>query len=134
MPRTKFFENILNKADQLVKLEVSTVIGTFKEESTISAADLENGSAQDAMIQKMDLNDAMLSQVNMLTGDIRTTMTPKFAQDEKLREYHSVRENQAHEIVLRNVKVLESVGKMIIDFANKEKDPVIANGAPTSDD
>lgn len=134
MPRTKFFENILNKADQLVKLEVSTVIGTFKEDSNISAADLENGSAQDAMIQKMDLNDAILSQVNMLTGDIRTTMTPKFAQDEKLREYHSVRENQAHEIVLRNVKVLESVGKMIIDFANKEKDPVIANGAPTSDD
>ncbi|MHA7101854.1 hypothetical protein [Roseivirga pacifica] len=128
MARTSFFTNILNGVDKLVKLEVSTIIGTFKPNSTLTAQDLANGNAQDAMMEQIDLNDAMLSKVNMLTGDITTTMTQRFTNDQQLREYHSIRENQAHEIVLRNVKVLESVGKMIIDFAEKEVDPRIAGG------
>lgn len=130
MARTAFFKNILDGVDKLVKLEVNTVIGTFKPNSTISAQDLADGNAQDAMMEQIDLNDAMLSKVNMLTGDITSTMTQRFSNDQQLREYHSIRENQAHEIVLRNVKVLESVGKMIMDFAEKETNPKIAGGTP----
>ena len=111
-----FFERVIDGFNELKTLRVSTYIGTVQPNTSLTVEDLQDGQGQDVVLSKLNINDAMLSKVDMLTGDITTAMTNEFRDNSALREYHSLREQQAHEIVKRNVEVLKSVGKMIIDF------------------
>jgi len=117
-PKPTFFENVINGLNELKILRVSTYIGTVQPDTSLSVDDLQNGQGQDVALSKLNINDTMLSKIDMLTGDITTAMTNEFRDNNALREYHTLREQQAHDIVKRNVEVLKSVGKMILDFVD----------------
>lgn len=120
-PKPTFFERVINGLDELKTLRVSTYIGTVQPNTSLTVEDLQSGQGQDVAFSKLDINDTMLSKIDMLTGDITTAMTNEFRDNNALREYHSLREQQAHDIVKRNVEVLKSVGKMILDFVEDNK-------------
>ncbi|WP_420387335.1 hypothetical protein [Roseivirga sp.] len=131
--RKNFFDGVINDFKELALLRVSTLIGTLPNNSSVTVEDLQNGQGQDEIISQMNLNDAMMTKIDMVSGDITTVMSQAFEQNQTLREYHSIRENQAHEIVIRNVKVLEKVGDLLIKFVkdegifkNKGQDPTPA--------
>lgn len=107
-----FFEKTITALQQLSVLEVNTVVGDF------SFADQPTNL-------KVDLNttttDKMVSRVNLLSGDITTAMSPKFVDEYKdLREYHMIRENQGHEIIKRNIAVVEKIAETLVDLIEKK--------------
>jgi len=114
-----FFQNVVETLNELKTLRVSTYIGGVKSGTTISANDMKVGQGQDKVISSIEITDTMVSKIDLLQGDITTAMTPNFESNNTLREYHTMREQQAHEIVERNIKVLKSIGGLIEEFKPK---------------
>jgi hypothetical protein len=109
-------ETFLNKAitglSNLTRLEVNTLVGAYSFDKTGST---------NTTIDVVSTKERMCSQINLLTGDITTAMTEKFVTEYKeLRDYHIIRENQGHEIVLKNIEVLGKILEAIKGFT-KEK-------------
>lgn len=121
MATKTFFQQAIDQLNELKTLRVSTYIGAFKPGTSISEADMKSDQGQDKAFSSIDLEDSMLSKIDLLQGDMTTTMTKKFEENEVLREYHIKREEQAHDIVNRNLQVLESVGDLIKKFIKEDK-------------
>lgn len=121
MANQNFFEKAVNKLNDLTTLRVSTYIGSVKTGTTISEADMESGQGQDTVLSNLEIVDTMMSKINLLEGNTTTAMTKKFEENSALREYHTLREQQAHEIVNRNLQILKSAGELILDFLDNDK-------------
>ncbi|WP_020530608.1 hypothetical protein [Flexithrix dorotheae] len=93
-------DDFIKEASKLKTLEIQTIVGEF---------DINAGKV--AFQKNYKKPDAIYSEIDLLTGDIRTGMTAKFLEEpfEKLREYHALREQQAHDIMERNIGVLQKV-------------------------
>jgi len=110
---TAFLADAIAGLSNLTRLEVNTLVGayTFDQTGTVNTT-IKNDST----------DERMCSQINLLTGDITTAMTDKFVSEYKeLREYHMIRENQGHQIVEKNIKVLREIFEAL-DFFDKKSD------------
>jgi hypothetical protein len=110
--KTSFLDKAIAGLSNLTLLEVNTLVGAYAFDIT---------GTTNTSIDVVSTKERMCSQINLLTGDITTVMTEKFVTDYKeLRDYHIVRENQGHDIVLKNIEVLGKILEAIKDFT-KEK-------------
>ncbi|GAB4324781.1 MAG: hypothetical protein Kow00127_17450 [Bacteroidales bacterium] len=110
---TQFIDQALASLSNLTRLEVNTLVGdyTFNE-----------SGGKKTTIKQDSTKERMCSQINLLTGDITTAMTEKFATDYKdLREYHLIRENQGHRIIEQNIRTLKEIVSAIEEFIEKRK-------------
>jgi hypothetical protein len=112
--KVSFLDKAIAGLSNLTRLEVNTLVGAYTFDKT------EN---MNTSIDVVSTKERMCSQINMISGDITTAMTEKFVTEYKeLRDYHIMRENQGHEIVLKNIEVLGKILEAIKDFT-KEKTP-----------
>lgn len=110
--KNSFLEEAIAGLSNLTRLEVNTMVGNYTF----------NKKGDTNITLKTDsTGDRMCSQINLVTGDITTAMTEKFVSDYKeLREYHTTRENQGHEIVKKNIEVLRQILSAIVDFSSEK--------------
>jgi len=119
-----FLENAIANLSNLTRIEVNTLVGNYKFNTTGEVTPNEDGNGNNGVKTTIDpdsTNERMCSQINLLTGDITTAMTEKFVVDYKeLREYHMLRESQGHDIVKKNIEVLTKIVETLIDFSKKK--------------
>ncbi len=99
--KKSFLKEALASLSNLTRLETNTLVGkySFNESAGIKTSIITDSA-----------EDRMCSQINLVTGDITTAMTPKFVTEYKeLREFHLTRENQGHEIVRQNIAILKEI-------------------------
>jgi hypothetical protein len=125
--KSTFLENAIASLSNLTRIEVNTLVGDYKFNSVGSGSVTPNGGDEsvDNGVKTTIIPDStierMCSQINLLTGDITTAMTEKFVVDYKeLREYHAIRENQGHDIVMKNIEILTKIVETLIDFSKKK--------------
>ena len=112
--KVSFLDKAIAGLSNLTRLEVNTLVGAYTFDKT---------GNMNTSIDVVSTKERMCSQINMISGDITTAMTEKFVTEYKeLRDYHIMRENQGHEIVLKNIEVLGKILEAIKDFT-KEKTP-----------
>ncbi|MCT4647781.1 MAG: hypothetical protein N4A74_22530 [Carboxylicivirga sp.] len=109
-PKKDFFETIYEKLEDLVKLEITTVVAKLET---------KNGKLEYADNQTVE---GMVSTINLIDGDTETKITEKFATEyEQLREFHMLKERQGLDIIQKNLDVVEKIGKMAIKFKDNGK-------------
>jgi len=82
---------------------------------------LQDEKGVNTVIKNDSTADRMSSQINLLTGDITTAMTDKFVTEYKeLREYHTSREKEGHEIIEKNIKTLKDIVDAIVELTGKK--------------
>ncbi len=109
--KNSFLSTALANLSNLTRLETNTLVGkySFTDEDGVKTT-IVTDSAE----------DRMCSQINLLTGDITTAMTEKFVTDYKeLRDFHIAREQQGHDIVIKNIETLKEI-LSALDFFEKE--------------
>ena len=124
--KSSFLELAIANLSNLTRIEVNTLVGDYKfnkvgSKLANSDSDVAADSGVLTTIIPDSTNERMCSQINLLTGDITTAMTEKFVIEYKeLRDYHTVRESQGHDIVKRNIEVLTKIVETLIDFTKKK--------------
>lgn len=110
----EFLQNLGENIENLETLQIRTVV--VKEFDTID-------------LKEEDINadgkpkQGIISKIHLATGDIDTFFTEKFSDEgNQLREYHLIKENQGHEIVKRNIELIEKIGKTLVDLVKKQKE------------
>ncbi len=113
--KVSFLDKAIAGLSNLTVLEVNTLVGDYSINKTGNT---------NTFIDVLSTKERMCSQINLISGDITTAMTEKFATDyTELRDYHITRENQGHDIILKNIEVLGKIVDAIKDFTF-EKTPV----------
>lgn len=120
-PATKKEESFVDKAikglEKLTTLQVNTLVGDYKFMN-------EGETGKDTDYTKLNPTstaERMSSVINLISGDISTAMTEKFATEYKdLRDYHLIREAQGHEIIRKNIEVLKDIAEAISKSLSKK--------------
>jgi hypothetical protein len=99
-----FKDTVLSCIDNLKTLEIRTVIGEYKWDQQ------QNRITYDDAKGKL-----IMSQIDLLQGDITTSFSPEFLQPpyDEIRKYHAEREKLGHEIIEANLKALKELVKLI---------------------
>lgn len=107
----QFFDNTLKAIENVSELKVRTLVGEFDYKPV-------DGSNKYEIQFKSGANiEGMVSKINLVTGDIDTEISPKFATDyEQLREFHLAKETQSHEIIRKNMEALKEIAVTIADL------------------
>lgn len=113
--KVSFLDKAIAGLSNLTRLEVNTLVGDYSFNKTGDTF---------TTINVASTKERMCSQINMISGDITTAMTEKFITEYKeLRDYHMIRENQGHDIVKKNIEVLEKILGAIRDFTKEKTQP-----------
>jgi hypothetical protein len=113
--KVSFLDKAIAGLSNLTRLEVNTLVGDYSF--------IKTGNTKTS-IDVVSTKERLCSQINMLSGDITTAMTEKFVTDYKeLRDYHVLRENQGHDIVMKNIEVLGKILGAIKDFSKEKTQP-----------
>jgi hypothetical protein len=113
--KVSFLDKAIAGLSNLTRLEVNTLVGDYSFSKTGNT---------NTSIDVVSTKERMCSQINMISGDITTAMTEKFVTDYKeLRDYHILRENQGHDIVMKNIEVLGKILGAIKDFTKEKTQP-----------
>ena len=111
--KDSFIQTAVSELSKLTRLEIHTLVGNY---SFVKDTKVEN-----TVIKNDSTAERMSSQINLLTGDITTAMTDKFITDYKeLRDYHTSREKQGHEIIEKNIKTLKDIADALIYLIGKK--------------
>jgi len=111
--KNTFIDKAIEELSKLTRLEIHTLVGNYTF--------VQNAGGENTVIKNDSTADRMSSQINLLTGDITTAMTDKFVTEYKeLREYHTSREKEGHEIIEKNIKILKSIVETISDLTDKK--------------
>jgi hypothetical protein len=114
--KVSFLDRAIAGLSNLTRLEVNTLVGDYSFNKTGNT---------NTSIEVVSTKERMCSQINMISGDITTAMTEKFVTEYKeLRDYHVMRENQGHDIVMKNIDVLEKILGAIKDFTKEKTQPL----------
>jgi len=114
--KVSFLDKAIAGLSNLTRLEVNTLVGEYSFNKTGNT---------NTSIEVVSTKERMCSQINMISGDITTAMTEKFVTEYKeLRDYHVMRENQGHDIVMKNIDVLEKILGAIKDFTKEKTQPL----------
>ncbi len=120
-PATKKEESFVEKAikglEKLTTLQVNTMVGDYR-----FINEGETGKDPDyTKLNPTSTDQRMSSVINLISGDISTAMTEKFAVEYKeLRDYHLIREAQGHEIIRKNIQVLKDIAEAISNSLSKK--------------
>ncbi|MEI8047630.1 MAG: hypothetical protein WCI92_09645 [Bacteroidota bacterium] len=110
-----FLEKAIAGLSNLTRLEVNTLVGSYSFNKTDNI---------NTTINVESVEDRMCSQINLITGDITTAMTEKFVVDYKeLREYHTLREEQGHAIINKNIETLKQIIDTLRNFEKEAQQP-----------
>jgi|APIni6443716594_1056825.scaffolds.fasta_scaffold26450_4 hypothetical protein len=113
--KVSFLDKAIAGLSNLTHLEVNTLVGDYSFNKTGNT---------NTSIDVVSTKEHMSSQINMLSGDITTAMTEKFVTDyQELRDYHMLRENQGHDIIMKNIEVLGKILGAIKDFTKEKTQP-----------
>lgn len=113
----QFFDKTLAALENISELKIRTLVGEFEFEP------LDGSSKYEIQFKKGGNIEGMISRINLVLGDIDTEISPKFATEyEQLREFHLAKENQAHEIIKKNMEVLKEIAKAIAELIKSKKD------------
>ncbi|MHC1775009.1 MAG: hypothetical protein AB9834_06290 [Lentimicrobium sp.] len=110
-----FIQKAIRGLSQLTTLQVNTMVGDYKfiEDS--------KGKIDYTRLDPTSTDQRMSSVINLISGDISTAMTEKFATEYKdLRDYHLIREAQGHEIIRKNIEVLKEIARAISNELKKD--------------
>ncbi len=112
-----FIKNAIEGLEKLTTLQVNTLVGDYKflyiKKDGLDVPDLTK-------LDPTSGDQRMSSVINLISGDISTAMTEKFATEYKeLRDYHMIREAQGHEIIRRNIEVLKDIAAAITTSLSK---------------
>lgn len=111
--KNTFIDKAINELSKLTRLEIHTLVGNYSF--------VQDANGENSVIKNDSTADRMSSQINLLSGDITTAMTDKFVSEYKeLREYHTTREKQGHEIIEKNIQTLKSIVETIIELTDKK--------------
>jgi hypothetical protein len=112
--KDSFIQTAVSELSKLTRLEIHTLVGNYSF--------VKDAKGENTVIKNDSTAERMSSQINLLTGDITTAMTDKFITDYKeLRDYHTSREKQGHEIIEKNIKTLKDIADALI-YLNGKKD------------
>jgi hypothetical protein len=113
--KVSFLDKAIAGLSNLTRLEVNTLVGDYS---------FNKKGDTNTTIDVASTKERMCSQINMISGDITTAMTEKFVTEYKeLRDYHMIRETQGHDIVKKNIEVLEKILGAIKDFTKEKTQP-----------
>jgi len=105
--KDSFIQNAIDELSKLTRLEIHTLVGNYSF--------LQDDKGVNSVIKNDSTADRMSSQINLLTGDITTAMTDKFvAEYKELRDYHTSREKEGHDITEKNIKTLKTIENAIV--------------------
>lgn len=106
----ELMERIKNAANNLVTLEIITVVGdmVLKEGKTSPGIDY----AKNPKI--------ILTQINLLQGDITTVYHEEFVTGayQSLREFHAAREKEGYAMVKANIEALKALLELVKSFTS----------------
>ncbi len=93
-------EEVVNQATEALKKVVTLRITTIVTSKTTLK--------EDGDVEIADNSRVMQSQINLVDGDIETTIHEDFLESplEDVREFHQEREKQGQEIIQRNIKAI----------------------------
>jgi hypothetical protein len=100
--------------DNLVTLNIVTAVGDV---------DIATGKGGDQRLTIKPGAKVLWTEIDMLEGDIKTSIHPDFAGDagKELRAFHASREQQGQAIIKNNIEALEKLLVLIEDLATKNK-------------
>jgi hypothetical protein len=106
-----FLETVKERVANLKTLEIRTVVGHFKWDE-----------AQRKIVYKDDEVKLIMTQIDLLEGDITTSFSEEFLQPpyDEIRKYHAEREKQGHAIIEGNLKALKGLIELIRDVSTRE--------------
>ena len=99
-------DTIKDSVKNLKTLEIRTVVGDFKWDKEQKKIDYD-----------ADKVKVIMTQIDLLEGDITTSFSPDFLQPpyDEIRKYHAEREKEGHAIVQANLKALTELVKLVRD-------------------
>ncbi|MBK6963277.1 MAG: hypothetical protein IPH20_04875 [Bacteroidales bacterium] len=116
-----FVKTAIEGLEKLTTLQVNTLVGNYK---FINEKEKQEGGDVEPDYTKLDptsTDERMSSVINLISGDISTAMTDKFATEFKeLRDYHLIREAQGQEIIRKNIQVLKDIAEAISNRLSKK--------------
>ena len=111
--KDSFIQTAVSELSKLTRLEIHTLVGNYSF--------VKDTKGENTVIKNDSTAERMSSQINLLTGDITTAMTDKLITDYKeLRDYHTSREKQGHEIIEKNIKTLKDIADALIYLIGKK--------------
>ena len=95
-------DKIVNALDKLTTLEIVTVVGRVQKDGGKDGALGVDWSADPKV---------MLSKINVLMGDITTSIDPEFVTGnyQSLRDFHAKREAQGYQIIQDNIQAIKEL-------------------------
>jgi len=109
----KFLDNVASKVEALSTLTVKTMVGPLEITDDKETVKFQKGAKISGMISEIDL----------ISGDITTRMSDNFATDyQQLREYHMVKENHGQEIIRKNLEVVKTIAQTLVNIATHKVD------------
>ena len=114
-------KKIMDSIENLVTLEIVTAVGPINpgEKRGESADPLHEPDPGDPFKNLKRI----VTEINLLQGDTRTIYDEEFVTGkyQSIRALHSDKEKEGHNIVMKNIEVLERLLKLAAD-TSKEKD------------
>jgi hypothetical protein len=111
-------KNKLERAlDELMVLNIRTVVGDFSTD--------KNGYLH----YDADKAEVILTQINLVQGDITTAFGRAFLEPpyDTIRQFHSEREQQGHDIVQGNLAMLMDAAKALATWSKEQAAPPADN-------
>ena len=100
-----FIEKVTLGLEKMETLQIRTIVGEME-----SIPDEKDKTKTIFRIISGKTVDGIISKIHLITGDIDTEISPKFATEyTQLREFHLLKERQAQDIVQKNINVIISV-------------------------
>ncbi|WP_281613702.1 hypothetical protein [Flammeovirga sp. SubArs3] len=128
---SKFVNNIEDYINNLVTLDIKTVIGEYRVEGE-----------KDEIIKKENTDFKLMnSQIHLLKGDITTHISNDLLQDKYawVRDFHAQKEQHGHQIINDNIKAIFSLYELYqktkgvdvpeVDFSRQNPAQVYGNTA-----
>jgi len=105
----QFLEKIENGVDNIVTLNIQTLMG-----------DLEIGSDGKIAFQNNQTINGMISNINLIDGDIKTQITADFYNNyPNLVKFHQTKEIQGQQIIKGNIVVLKKIFETLTELNKK---------------
>ncbi len=113
-------EKIEKALNELMVLNIRTVVGEFAQD------------AEGKLQYQADKAHVILTQINLLQGDITTALGEEFLRPplEDVRDFHASRERQARDIVRSNFQTLVEIANAVADMARRDAGRVVNPSVP----
>ncbi len=105
----QFLDKIENGVDDIITLNIQTLIGN-----------MEVGPDGKVAFQDNQTINGMISNVNLIDGDIKTQITADFYNNyPNLVKFHQAKEVQGQQIIKGNIVVLKKIFETLTEFYKK---------------